>query len=327
MVESGARRGPQGGIRRIIPPMKIYILDAFHPAGVDYAAKHFETVRWDDPRVNNWHEDADAVMVRMKPVVAADIARAKKVRIICKQGVGYDTVDVVAAKKHGIIVCRTPGVNSDAVAEMALALGLAAGRRVAEFDRRIRAGEDVARPKFLAVETRGKTVGVVGVGNIGSRIARIWASAFSARVLGYDPYVAKLECKKVETLEELLRESDLVTLHVPLNDETRHMIGAREIALMKKNAVLVNTCRGGVVDEAALYAAMKTGHLFGAGLDVWDVEPPPKDHPLLTLPNVIATPHVAGNTFETQERSALRVAQQAVDFLQGKPPLPENRVA
>ena len=191
----------------------------------------------------------------------------------------------------------------------------------------LRAGEDVARPKFLAVETRGKTVGVVGVGNIGSRIARIWASAFSARVLGYDPYVAKLECKKVETLEELLRESDLVTLHVPLNDETRHMIGAREIALMKKNAVLVNTCRGGVVDEAALYAAMKTGHLFGAGLDVWDVEPPPKDHPLLTLPNVIATPHVAGNTFETQERSALRVAQQAVDFLQGKPPLPENRVA
>jgi D-3-phosphoglycerate dehydrogenase len=113
---------------------------------------------------------------------------------------------------------------------------------------------------------------------------------------------------------------------VPLTDETRRMIGAREIALMKETAVLVNTCRGGVVDEAALYAAMKAGHLFGAGLDVWDVEPPPQDHPLLTLPNVVATPHVAGNTFETQERSALRVAQQAVDFLQGKPPLPENRV-
>jgi D-3-phosphoglycerate dehydrogenase len=234
---------------------------------------------------------------------------------------------VVAAKKHGIVVCRTPGVNSDAVAELALALGLCAGRRVAELDRRIRAGGDIKRPDFLAVETEGKTVGVIGVGNIGSRVARKWASAFNARVLGSDPEVEKLACKKVETLEELLRESDLVTLHVPLTDETRHMIGAREIALMKKNAVLVNTCRGGVVDEDALYNAMKAGQLFGAGLDVWDVEPPPKDHPLLTLPNVVATPHVAGNTFETQERSALWVAQQAVDFLQGKLPRPENRVA
>ena len=120
--------------------MKIFILDAFHQAGVDYAAKHFETVRWDDAGVNNWPEEADAVMVRMKPVTAADIARVKKAGIICKQGVGYDTVDVIAAKKHGIIVCRTPGVNSDAVAELALALGLTAGRRVAELDRRIRAG-------------------------------------------------------------------------------------------------------------------------------------------------------------------------------------------
>lgn len=307
--------------------MKIYILDPFHPAGVDYAAKHFEIVRWDDPRVNNWPEEADAVMVRMTPVVAADIARAKKVRIICKQGVGYDSVDIAAAKKHGIVVCRTPGVNSDAVAELALALGLAAARRVAELDRRIRAGEKVARPDFLALETEGKTVGVVGVGNIGSRVARKWASAFNARVIGYDPYVPDFLFEKKSTLDELLREADLVTLHVPLTDETRRMIGAREIALMKKTAVLVNTCRGGVVDEAALYEAMKAGHLFGAGLDVWDEEPPPKDHPLLTLPNVIATPHVAGNTFETQARSALWVAQQAVDFLQGKPPLPQNRVA
>ena len=307
--------------------MKIYVLDPFHQAGVDYAARHFETVRWDDPRVNNWHDEADAVMVRMKPVTAADIARAKKVGIICKQGVGYDTVDIVAAKKHGIVVCRTPGVNSDAVAGMALALGLAAGRRVVEFDRRIRAGQAVARPDFLAVEIEGKTVGVVGVGNIGSRVARKWASAFNARVIGFDPYISTAPCELKPSLDEVLRESDLVTLHVPLNDETRHMIGAREIALMKKTAVLVNTCRGGMVDETALYAAMRAGHLFGAGLDVWDVEPPPKDHPLLTLPNVIATPHVAGNTFETQERSALWVAQQAVDFLQGKPPNPENRVA
>lgn len=307
--------------------MKIYILDAFHAAGVDYAAQHFEIVRWDDPRVKNWPEEADGVMVRMTPISAADIARVRKARIICKQGVGYDTVDVAAAKKHGIVVCRTPGVNRDAVAEMALALGLAAARRVAELDRRIRAGEKVARPDFLALETEGKTVGVVGVGDIGSRVARKWQSAFNARVIGYDPYVSNAPCELKPSLDDVLREADLVTLHVPLTDETRRMIGAREIALMKKTAVLVNTCRGGVVDEAALYEAMKAGQLFGAGLDVWDVEPPPKDHPLLTLPNVVATPHVAGNTFETQARSALWVAQQVVDFLQGKPPLPQNRVA
>jgi D-3-phosphoglycerate dehydrogenase len=307
--------------------MKIYILDPIHQAGVDYAARHFETVRWDDPRAKHWHEDADALMVRMTPVRAADIARAKKVRIISKQGVGYDTVDVVAAKKHGIVVCRTPGVNSDAVAELALALGLTVARRITELDRRIRAGEKIARPDVLAVETLGKTVGVIGVGNIGSRVARKWAAAFDARVIGFDPYISSAPCELKPSLNEVLNTADLVTLHVPLNDETRHLISTREIAQMKKNAILVNTCRGGVVDEDALYQAMKAGHLFGAGLDVWDVEPPPKDHPLLSLRNVVATPHVAGNTFETQERSALWVAQQAVDFLQGKPPKPENRVA
>src|SRR5260221_9637475 len=135
--------------------MKIYILGPIRLAGVDYAAKHFETVRWDDPSVKQWPEEADALMVRMTKVTAADIAGAKKLRIISKQGVGYDTVDVVAAKQHGIVVCRTPGVNSDAVAEIALALGLTVARRVAELDRRIRAGEKFTRPDVLAVETLG----------------------------------------------------------------------------------------------------------------------------------------------------------------------------
>lgn len=308
--------------------MKIYILDPFHRAGVDYAAKHFEVVRWDDPRVKNWHEDADGVMVRMTCVTAADIAKARKVKIIGKQGVGYDTVDIAAAKAKGIPVCRTPGVNSEAVAELALALALAASRRVVELDRRIRAGDPVERPDFLAVELGGKTVGVIGVGDIGSRVALKWQAAFNARVLGYDPYKSNLPCEQVGKLETLLAQSDLVTLHVPLNDETRHMIARRELAQMKKDAVIVNTCRGGVIDEQALYEALKEGRLFGAGIDVWEeAEPPAIDHRLLSLPNVVATPHVAGNTFETQERSAMQVAVQVVDALQGKPLRPENRVA
>lgn len=306
--------------------MKIYILDAFHPAGVDYAAKHFDTVRWDDPKVKSWHEEADGVMVRMTPIRAADLARAKKVKVICKQGVGFDTIDIEAAAARGIPVLRTPGVNSEAVAEMAMALALSATRRVTEFDKMLRAGAKIERPKILGIEMWRKTVGVIGLGNIGSRVARKWQSAFEAEIVFYDPYVdAKdLPYQKISHLNDLLGKADLVSIHVPLTDETRKMIGAPQFALMKKTAVLVNTSRGGLVDEAALYEALKAGRIFAAGLDVWEVEPPPKDAPLLSLPNVVATPHASGGTFETQERSSLQVAMQVVEVLQGKPP--QNRV-
>jgi D-3-phosphoglycerate dehydrogenase len=306
--------------------VKIFILDSFHPAGVEYAAKHAEIVRWDDPRVKSWPEEADAIMVRGTKIRAEDLARAKRLKIIAKQGVGYDSIDVAAAKKHGIPVVRTPGVNSEAVAEMSLGLAIAVGRRIAELDRRVRAEEKMDRTKILGIEMSGKTVGVVGVGNIGSRVARKWQAAFDCKVIGYDPYKG-ISFQQAEHLDDLLRVADLVTLHVPLNDETRHMIGRRELALMKPAAILVNACRGGVVDEAALYDALKAGRLFGAGIDVWEVETPRVTSRLLELPNVVATPHAAGGTEETQIRSALQVAEQAVNALQGKPLIAENRVA
>lgn len=305
--------------------MKIFLLDSFHPAGVEYAAKHAEIVRWDDPRVKNWPEEADAVMVRGFKIREADLARAKKLKIISKQGVGYDNIDVAAAKKHGIPVVRTPGVNSEAVAELSICMAIAVGRRVAELDRRVRAGEKMDRTKILGIEMWGKTVGVVGVGNVGSRVAHKWRAAFDCKVIGHDPH-KKLEIPQV-SLDELLRQADLVTLHVPLNQETKYLIGKRELALMKPTAILVNTCRGGVVDEAALYEALKAGKLFGAGIDVWEVEVPRVESRLLELPNVVATPHAGGGTEETQIRSALQVAEQAVNALLGKPLVAENRVA
>jgi D-3-phosphoglycerate dehydrogenase len=304
--------------------VKIYILDAYHPAGVEYAAKHFEVVRWDDPRVKNWHEDADGVMVRMTPIRAADLARAKKVKVICKQGVGFDSIDIEAAKARGIPVLRTPGVNSEAVAEMAMALALSATRRVTELDKMLRAGAKIERPNILGVEMWQKTVGVIGIGNIGSRVARKWQAAFEARIVFYDPYVKQAPYEKAASLEHLLAASDLVSIHVPLTGETRNLIGAPQLARMKKTAVLVNTSRGGIIDERALYETLAAGRIFAAGLDVWEVEPPPKDAPLLSLPNVVGTPHAAGGTFETQERSSLQVAMQVVEVLQGKPP--QNRV-
>lgn len=304
--------------------MKIYILDAYHPAGVEYAAKHFEVVRWDDARVKNWQEDADGVMVRMTPIRAADLARAKKVKVICKQGVGFDSIDIEAARSRGIPVLRTPGANSEAVAEMAMALALSATRRVAELDRMLRAGVKFERPNILGVEMWRKTVGVIGMGAIGSRVAHKWQAAFEAKAVYYDPYASNPGFERIEKLEDLLACSDLVSIHVPLTDETRKLIGAPQLARMKKTAVLVNTSRGGIIDESALYEALKARRIFAAGLDVWEVEPPPKDAPLLSLPNVVGTPHAAGGTFETQERSSLQVAMQVVEVLQGKPP--QNRV-
>ena len=306
--------------------MKVFLLDSFHPAGIEYVAQHAEIVRWDDPRVTSWPEEADAVMVRGTKIREADLARAKKLKIISKQGVGYDNIDVAAAKRHGIPVVRTPGVNREAVAEMALGLALAVGRRIAELDRRIRALEKMDRTRILGVEMWGKTVGIVGVGNIGSRVAHKWKSAFETKLIGYDPH-RKIDFEQAEKLDDLLRKADLVTLHVPLSDETKHMIGKRELALMKPSAILINTCRGGVVDEAALYEALKEGKLFGAGIDVWQVETPRVDSRLLELPNVVCTPHAAGGTEETQIRSALQVAGQAIDALNGKPLVAENRIA
>ena len=310
--------------------MKIYILDQFVSSGVEFATQHADVVRWDDPRAKNWHEDADGLLVRTTPLTAEDFAKAKRLRVVAKQGVGVNLIDLVAAKAHGVIVCNTPGVNSEAVAEMGLALALAVTRRVAEFDRRIRAGEVVKRIDFLGIELWEKTVGVIGMGNIGTRIARKYHAAFNAKLLAYDPYAPDdhwpdIPHERVSSLDALLPRVDLLTIHTPLTPETKHLIGRRELSLMKETAVLVNVSRGEMVDEEALYDALKSGRLFGAGLDVFKKEPTTTDNPLVSLPNVVATPHAGGGTRETQEKSSLVTAQQLVHVLNGGQPL--NRVA
>ena len=306
--------------------MKIYVLDAFHLSGVEFAEKQAEVIRWDDPRAKNWHEDADGLMVRGKKIAAEDMARAKKLRVISKQGVGLDNIDLDAAKARGIAVCRTPGVNSEAVAEMALSLGLSVARRVTEFDRMTRADGKVQRANFLGYESWQKTVGIVGMGNIGTLVARKWRGAFDAKIIGYDPYVpanrwSELPHKRAASLEEMLPQVDILSLHLPLTPESRNMIDAAMLALMKPTAVVVNTSRGGIVNETALYHAISSGQLFGAGFDVFETEPPTADHPLTTLPTFIATPHAAAGTVETQARSSVLTASQLFEALAGGQPL------
>jgi D-3-phosphoglycerate dehydrogenase len=304
----------------------IFVIDPYHPAGIELAAREAEVVLWGDPRAGRWREEAEGLMVRLTPLRAADFAASRRLRVVVKQGVGVETIDLEAARAQGVVVCNTPGVNSEAVAEMALSLALTVGRRVAEMDRAVRApGPPVRREDFLGLESWAKTVGVVGMGNIGARIARKWRGAFDATILAYDPYVpadrwSDLPHERMSSLEAMLPRCDLLTLHLPLTAESRSMIGARELGLMKPTAILVNTARGGIVDEAALYAALAARRLFGAGIDVFEREPPGAADSLTGLPNVVCTPHAAGGSLETQEKSSLAVARQLLDVLAGREP-------
>jgi D-3-phosphoglycerate dehydrogenase len=305
--------------------MKVYVLDEIYPGGVELVSKRAEVVRWDNPRKANWHDDADGLMIRLTRITADDLARAKRLKVVVKQGVGVDNIDLAAARDRGVVVCNTPGVNADAVAELTLGLTLAVARRIAECDRRTRADGSIDRARFLGLELDGKTLGVIGMGNIGTRVARLFHAAFRARIVAYDPYVPAdhwpdIPHERLASLDDMWPQADVITPHVPLTAETRGIIGKAGIARMKPTAIVVNAARGGVVDEQALYDALKAGKIFGAGLDVFVAEPPTNRDPLIGLPNVVATPHAGGGTLETQAKSSIAVGETLLAVLAGNIP-------
>jgi len=308
--------------------MKVFVLEAIHSKGIDVLRREAEVVLWDDPGVGRWREEADGIILRgQTPVTAADFAAAVRLRAISKQGTGVDKIDLAAARAHGVRVMNTPALNAEAVAEMAMALALCAARHVPMLDRLIRSGAPVARKDYDGSEGGGgqgfwgKTVGILGMGNIGRRTAEKWRGAFAMNVLWYDPYMpvgALPEIgRRVEALADLLPEVDLLSVHTPLTAETRGLIGRHELAMMKPTAILVSVARGGIVDEAALYEALASGALFGAALDVFEREPPTADHPLFRVPTFVGTPHLAGGTIESREQSAIAVVEQLLDVLKG----------
>jgi D-3-phosphoglycerate dehydrogenase / 2-oxoglutarate reductase len=252
------------------------------------------------------------------------IARCPKLLCVSTSGAGYDTVDVDACTEAGIIVVNQAGMNAGAVAEHALGMMLSLSKRIAECDRRLRRDRGYSREDLMGRDISGKVLGIVGIGHIGTRVAHL-ANAFGMTVLAYDPYVAAEEIVRrgaqPVTFDMLLAQSDFVSVHCPRTAETLGMIDAAAIGRMKNRAMLVTTARGGIVDEAALLAALTSGHLSGAGVDVWDQEPPPLEHPLLTLDNVIATYHTAGVTVEARRNMAAQAAEQVVSLLKGgRPP-------
>ena len=252
------------------------------------------------------------------------LARCPKLLCVSSNGAGYDTIDVAACTARGVLVVNQAGGNAQSVAEHAIGLMLDVTRRISLNDRLLRRERGFSREDIMGREMSGKVAGIVGIGHIGTRVARL-ARAFDMTVLAVDPYLTDEEIErrgaKAVTFDQLLERSDFVSLHCPRDKDTLKMMNADAFAKMKKGSVFITTARGGIHDETALLEALTSGHLMGAGLDVWEKEPPPLDHPLLKLDNVVATYHTAGVTSEARRNMATFAAEQIVGILKGgKPP-------
>jgi D-3-phosphoglycerate dehydrogenase len=268
--------------------------------------------------------EAAGILFRIRPDCTERLmASCKQLRVVGRHGVGLDTVDLPAATRLGIPVVHAPGSNSDAVAEHAVMLMLAAAKKTIQIDRMTRKGDWTEGRAKGIFELKGKTLGIIGVGNIGRRVAHI-AGAFGMRVLGYDPYVPADDLRRrgAESvpLETLLAQADVITVHTPHTKETHHLIDARAVATMKPGVVFVNTSRGKTQDERALFEGLTRGTIRAAGLDVWEEEPTPVDNPFLNLENVVCTSHLAGVSEEAHRNIAVMVVEEMLRVLRGEKP-------
>ena len=264
-------------------------------------------------------QNADAGIIDIEPYGESVFSQVKdSTKLMVRFGVGFDKVDLKAASRNGIAIARTTGANTTAVAEMALTLMLTCRRRMNLYQARTRAGEWV---KDIGNELIGSTVGIIGYGNIGRRLAKL-LKGFDCRILAYDPFpneeAAKADGVELVALEEILTQSDAISIHVPYTKETHHMINRETLTLMKPTAVIVNTARGNIIDEDALYQALKSGQIAGAGVDVFAAEPLSVESPLLTLENAVLTPHVSSQTMESLWNIYKMAIDISADFFAGK---------
>lgn len=269
--------------------------------------------------------EANAIVTRLTKVTPALIDAAPSLRAISRHGVGVDSVDVEYATARGIPVLFTPAANAESVAEHTLGMMLAVSKMILLGDRAQRNGDFQSRTRLIGLELYGKTLGVVGAGRVGSRVARMCRAALDMHAIAYDPYLAPDDARLrgvelVSDLAVLLQEADYISLHAPLTPETQGLIGPREFNMMKPTAILVNCARGGILDEDALVTALLEGQIAGAAVDVWRQEPPPQDHPLFALENVIVSPHMAAHTEEAMIRMATTLARDITLVLQGRRP-------
>ena len=306
-------------------PETVFILDPIHPAGAQRIAAAHDVITPEqgasDPRI----PDTTFLVVRTTELPEALIARMPRLKAIVKHGAGVDNIPIPFATAQGVMVANTPGGNnSTAVAEGAVTLMLAVLRRVREMDAVVREDRWDARWKTRLSDLTGAKVGLIGFGRIARFTAKICGAGFGAEIAAYDPMLAAQDVRAAGAtplgLEELLAWADVISIHVPLTDGTRNLIGAAQLALMPAGAVIVNTSRGGIIDEAALAEALRENRIGGAGIDVFEHEPPAADNPLFDLPNAVLSPHVAGVTEASMKGMAMACADVIDTVLAGGRP-------
>ena len=307
---------------------KILIVQAIHQRGMQVFDESFDVRVASDPSeatVIKEIKGVEGVVVRMAPFTRKIIEAADSLKVIGRHGVGVDTIDVQAATEKGIVVTNTPNANATSVAEHTLTAIGALAKRVVVYDHAIRNRRWELRNSYGAIDLDGRTLGLVGIGRIGSMVARRAAAAYNMKAIAFDPYVTPEKAREMgvtlmSAMDDVFRQEDVVSLHTPLTPETRRLVSADRLRLMKPTAFLVNFSRGEVIDEKALYDALKAGVIAGAAIDVYDPEPPLDDNPLFELDNILLSPHNAALTEECVIRMATGAAEGVVDVLSGRRP-------
>ena len=307
---------------------KILIVQPIHERGMQVFDESFDVRVASDPSAATVIKEikgVEGVVVRMAPFTREIIEAADALKVIGRHGVGVDTIDVQAATEKGIVVVNTPNANATSVAEHTLTAIGALAKRVVVYDHAIRNGRWELRNSYGAIDLDGKILGLVGVGKIGSMVARRAAAAYNMKAIAFDPYITPEKALEMgvtlcAAMDDIFEQADVVSLHTPLTPETRGLVNAARLRLMKSTAFLVNFSRGEVVDEKALYDALKTGVIAGAAIDVYDPEPPLNDNPLFELDNILLSPHSAALTGECVIRMATGAAEGVVDVLTGRRP-------
>ncbi len=307
---------------------KILYIHPLHPSGMDFLRERYEvTVDDDDSKehllsvIGDYH----AVTTRLTVIDADLIAAGKNLEAIAKHGVGVDNIDVPAATAKGIAVLTTGTANSVSVAEHAFFAAGALAKRIVHLDDAMRRGNWASRDEKGSIDLYGRTLGLAGMGRIGSAMASMASNGFAMPVIVYDPFLTKETVESqgyvwTDDIDDLCTKVDVLSLHVPLADNTRNMIDARRLAMMKPSAILVNFARGGVVDEDALYAALRDKTIAAAAIDAWEHEPPDFNHPLFQLDNVLASPHCGTFTEDSRKRMSMAVAEGIDAVLSGGVP-------
>lgn len=300
----------------------VYLLDNFHTDVMNFCQANFNTITRDSPdELANWRENAQYVLVRGSRITAEDVAAAPHLRAIGKQGVGIDKIDTAACKARNIPILNTPGINAQAVAELVLALALGVARQLGPVFAKQAHGILVPKEKCTGFELRGKTVGIIGMGMIGSAVSKIFGAGFDCPIIAYDPYVPadawpNITHERASNLDEIWAKADIITVHMPLTPETRNMISYEQMKAMKPTAILINAARGGIINEEDLERAISHKLILGAGLDAHEEEPPSKEkYGTMWDLGVVSTPHLGGTTADSQRAAGLKAAENLLEFI------------